>query len=226
AFLSARRANPAAMLLINDYRVGADYEKVISELVDEAGRALYDAIGIQSHMHAGTWSMSKVWAVCERFGRFGVPLHFTEMTVLSGPLKTDDDWSSYRSDWQTTSAGEQAQADYVEKVYRLLFSHPAVQAITWWDLSDARAWQGAPAGLLRKDLSPKPAYRRLLKLIKDEWWTDAHASTGPDGRARLRIFRGQHRLTVRAPDGRRATVELTTTSDQPNRLTVRLQGTK
>jgi hypothetical protein len=42
--------------------------------------------------------------------------------------------------------------------YTLLFSHPAVAALIWWDLSDRGALPGAPAGLLREDVGFKPAY--------------------------------------------------------------------
>ncbi|MHC4432200.1 MAG: endo-1,4-beta-xylanase, partial [Planctomycetota bacterium] len=60
AFKIARRANPDATLLINDYRVDRDYEqKVISKLVDDAGKPLYDVVGIQSHMHSGRWPVQK-----------------------------------------------------------------------------------------------------------------------------------------------------------------------
>ena len=48
------------------------------------------------------------------------------------------------------------------KFYTALFAHPAVQAITWWDFSDLGAWLGAPAGWLRRDMSPKPVYDRLM----------------------------------------------------------------
>ena len=49
----------------------------------------------------------------------------------------------------------------------MIFSHPAVEAITWWDFSDRGAWQRAPAGFLRDDLSPKPAYERLQQPVKE-----------------------------------------------------------
>ena len=83
-FAHARAANPDATLLINDYRTDDAYEKLIEQLVDEQGKRIYDVIGIQSHMHGGTWNNSKIWDVCQRFARFGVPLHFTEATILSG----------------------------------------------------------------------------------------------------------------------------------------------
>ena len=66
-FPHARQANPQGVLLINDYRTDAAYERVIEQLVDEKGRRQYDVIGIQSHMHGGVWSNGQVWKVCQQF---------------------------------------------------------------------------------------------------------------------------------------------------------------
>ena len=77
----------------------------------------------------------------------------------------------------------------------MLYSHPSVEAITWWDFSDARAWQGAPAGLVRKDMSPKPAYIALKKLIKGDWWTPpTKLKTDAKGRTTFRGHLGTYRL--------------------------------
>jgi hypothetical protein len=96
----------------------------------------------------------------------------------------------------------------VERFYTVLFSHPAVEAITWWDLSDQGAWQRAPAGLLRRDMTPKPAYEVLHRLIKGDWWTRTAVTTGPDGRARLRGFFGEYRavFTIDGKEYRRTFV--------------------
>ena len=83
-FQQARTANPTATLLINDYRVDPAYADLIEKLAGPDGKRLYDVIGIQSHQHGGVWSNRKIWETCERFARFGVPLHFTETTILSG----------------------------------------------------------------------------------------------------------------------------------------------
>jgi len=53
-----------------------------------------------------------------------------------------------------TRAGERNQARQTLRFYRLLFSHPSVEAITWWDLHDPS--YSELSGLLRSDLSPKP----------------------------------------------------------------------
>ena len=105
-------------------------------------------------------------------------------TLLSGKLKTDADWMGHHPGWNTTADGEKRQAREVVELYRVLFSHPAVEAITWWDFSDLHAWQGAPAGLVRKDMSPKPAYEELMKLVKGTWWTgERKLTTDAAGRA-------------------------------------------
>lgn len=201
AFELARQANPQATCLVNDYRLDRKYEEIIDHLVDSGGRPLYNVIGIQSHMHGGRWPLRRVWEVCERFGRYGVPLHFTETTLVSGPKTA--------AGWKTTPAGERRQADDVVKFYTLLFSHPAVEAITWWDLSDRHAWQQAPAGLLRDDMSPKPAYERLHELVKGTWWTHFTTNTGDTGTVSRRVFQGRHRITVETPAGKTATRTVT-----------------
>jgi len=128
-------------------------------------------------------------------GAAGKPLHFTETTILSGERKKQIRWHGppYK-DWPTTPEGEKRQAEQVAEFYTVLFSHPAVEAITWWDFSD-RAWLGAPAGLVRKDMSPKPAYDRPMKLIKGKWWTaEQQLRTDSAGRVNFRGFLGDYEV--------------------------------
>ncbi len=205
----AAEANPRGFFLVNDFKLEPEYEKELAELKER--KAPFGAVGVQSHMHAGEWTLERAWEVCETYGRLGLPLHFTETTVLSGPKELPmTDFHSQRGNWRTTVEDEALQADYVERFYTLLFAHPAVEAITWWDLSDEGAWMRAPAGLLRNDMSPKPAYERLLAKIKGEWWTSrAEATTGADGRATLRGFKGAYSATVTFPDGSQKVLDLT-----------------
>ena len=197
AFRRARAANLEATLVINDYRADQAYiDKVLMELVDGQGNALYDVIGIQSHMHGRYWGAKKTWEVCERFATFGKPLHFTETTLVSGP-RTD-------GKWDTTPDGEERQAREAVEFYTVLFSHPAVEAITWWDFSDQGAWQDAPAGFLREDMTPKPMYDELKKLIKGKWWTQTTKKVSSDGTVAFRGFLGDYDVVVK--DGARELV--------------------
>jgi endo-1,4-beta-xylanase len=191
AFRTARDANPKAMLIINDYRTGSEYrEKVISQLVDTNGQPLYDAIGIQSHMHRNYWGAKRVWELCEQFAKFGKPLHFTETTIVSGPRT--------QQNWVTTSDGERQQAEQTAEFYRVLFSHPAVEAVTWWDFSDQGAWRSAPAGLVRTDMTPKPVYEKLMDLIKNKWWTRTKATLQANSQTQFKGFFGQYNVSVQS----------------------------
>ncbi len=190
----ARASNPEATLEVNDWHSGWEFH-VLLEGVIEVG-AQFDAIGIQGIMHKGNWSLTRVWDICERFKDFNVPIYFTEVAVLSGDSTTFYSGLSLPEDRVTTPEGEARQAEYVAALYTILFSHPSVQGITYWDLCDSGAWRGAPVGLLHKDWSPKPAYERLMELIHQEWWTNADSKTNKLGEATIRGFYGQYLLTV------------------------------
>jgi GH35 family endo-1,4-beta-xylanase len=210
----ARQADPDAQLVYNDFDTGPEHLRLIEQLVKD--NAPFQIIGIQSHMHRGEWPLQDVWDICERYANFGKDIHFSEVTVLSGK----HGWKLPRP-WPTTPAGELQQADYVERLYTLLFSHPAVQAITWWDLQDG-AWQGAPSGLLRADLTPKPAYDRLMKLIHQTWWTRASLSSDRNGTCAFRGFLGDYEVTVQSGNVSR-TVE-STLAKGTNEWTITLES--
>jgi GH35 family endo-1,4-beta-xylanase len=199
----AREANPAATLLYNDFNISPDFESLVAELLDRD--APVDVIGIQSHMHKGTWSFERAWQVCETYARFGLPLHFTELTVLSGRLKAadDNDWHFRHTDWHSTPEGEATQAEYGEALYTLLYSHPAVEAITWWDFSDYHGWQGAPCGLVRADMGPKLLYERLLERVQNEWSTDVQVISDGRGQAHARCTFGRYRVDATSAGGAR-----------------------
>jgi CubicO group peptidase (beta-lactamase class C family)/GH35 family endo-1,4-beta-xylanase len=184
----AHEADPGAELVYNDYDTGPEHLKLIEQLVKD--NAPFQVIGIQAHMHQKEWPLEEICDNWERYSKFGKAIHITEVTVLSGK----HGWELPQP-WPTTPEGERRQADYVERLYTLLFSHPAVQAITWWDLQDG-AWQGAPGGLLRADLTTKPAYDRLLKLIHETWWTRESLSSDEKGVCTFVGFLGDYEVTV------------------------------
>lgn len=203
-FRAAREANPRATLLINDFLLSPEYEQLIERLLDRG--CPIDAIGLQTHQHTGYHGVEYTLGVIERFGRFGKPLHFTEATILSGaPVPREvQDLNDYKvAVWPSTPEGEQLQGEQVGEYYSAIYSRPEVQALVWWDIRDG-AWLGAPAGLVRRDYTPKPAFQRLEQLIKGEWWfhetelgADGHGCvhfTGPAGR--YEIVRGALREQV------------------------------
>jgi endo-1,4-beta-xylanase len=199
----AREAAPSATLLYNDFNISPAFEALVKSLIDSGAPA--NAVGVQSHMHKERWTLEKAWDACDAYGRFGLPVHFTELTVLSGRPKAaeDNDWHLVHTDWHTTKKGEAAQLSYGKRFYTLLFSHPAVEAITWWDMSDLRSWQGAPAGLVRADMTPKPLYDWLLASFGPggKWHTDVPVVADARGRAKARCFFGDYEVTGRTASG-------------------------
>ncbi|GAA4776141.1 endo-1,4-beta-xylanase [Microbacterium gilvum] len=188
----ARAANPRAQLVLNDFDLGPDYERLIEEVLD-AGVHI-DAIGLQSHMHQGYRGEERAAEVSERFARFGLPLHWTETSLVSGalmPAEIEDLNDHVVDDWPSTPDGEERQAEEIVRHYRSLVAHPSVEAVTYWGFDDETAWLGAPSGLIRRDGMPKPAYDALRSLIRGEWWlAPARLRTDADGRIALRAFAG------------------------------------
>ncbi|GIG39529.1 endo-1,4-beta-xylanase [Cellulomonas phragmiteti] len=198
AFEEARAANPAATLLLNDFDMSADYEHLIEECL--AAGIRIDALGLQSHMHQGTWGQEKTLDVLERFGRFGLPLHFTEITLMSGehmPKHLDDLNDHQVEHWPSTPEGLERQAQDAVELYTTLVADPRVQVITYWGLSDHGMWLNAPGGLVHADGTPKPSYDALRGLIRGQWWLSPTAATTDDeGRLRLSGLPGRYAVTA------------------------------
>ncbi|MBT2655846.1 endo-1,4-beta-xylanase [Bacillus sp. ISL-18] len=194
-FAKTRESNPGSTLLLNDFNTSINYEILIDGCL-QAGVPI-DAIGIQSHQHQGYWGREKLEDVLDRFSRFGLPIHFTENSLLSGHLMPSEigDLNDYQiPDWPSTPEDEERQAKEVEEMYSILFKHPRVEAISSWQFSDDGAWIGAPSGFIRKDNSLKPSYKVLQKLIKEDWSTKVCCKTDDNGMVSFEGFLGDYEL--------------------------------
>ena len=204
-FAAAKESNPDAVLLINDFNTSDSYEILLEGLL-EAGVPI-SAIGIQSHQHQGYWGLEKLNDVLSRFSRFGLPIHFTENTLVSGDIMPAyivdlNDWQV--DSWPSTLEGEERQAREMTEMYSTLFAHPLVEAITTWDFNDG-CWLKAPSGFVREDNSEKPAYHALKKLIHQAWETHETLVTDGDGQLSFTGFKGNYSLTV---NGQKRTLNL------------------
>lgn len=191
-FQAAREANPNSVLLLNDFNTSISYEILIEGCL-EAGIPI-DVIGIQSHQHQGYWGLEKTQEVLERYSRFGLPIHFTENTLISGDIMPPEieDLNDFQvKEWPSTPEGEERQAREVVELYDTLFSHPLVESVTTWSVVDGK-WLNAPAGLLRADNSSKPAYDELLKRVKQDWWTRIKVVTDDQGYGQISGFMGDY----------------------------------
>ena len=173
--------------------------------------ARIDAIGMQYHLfnkreneYEKTRLMlnpESLYRHMDMYSNFGKPLQITEVTVPSYSWEAED---------------EEIQAEIIEKLYSIWFSHPAVEQIIYWNLVDGYAhfWDPDPAkirasqgdmtlgenyyygGLLRFDLSPKPAYLKIKELIKERWHTEEHLLSREGGEADFRGFYGGYDVEI------------------------------
>lgn len=179
-------------------------------LVERALRngARIDTVGTQFHLffpqkdeekHLDTfYNPRSLFSVLDHLAMLGKPLQITEITI---PAYSDH------------SEDEQLQAELLRVFYSIWFSHPAMEAIIYWNLVDGYAYGAKPGdmncgenvyrgGLLRFDLSPKPAYQVLYDLFHKEWHTDVTLETDENGCCRLHGFYGEYALEIKA-DGKK-----------------------
>lgn len=188
----AREASGSANLIVNDSEVLANGYPPFFNLLKAARDSLtpFDGIGIQAHDPRDmAFPLDRVQTVLNTYAGLGKQLHITEFTPQSSGKKVAG--SPWRGVWSETQ-----QAAYAEDFYRVLFAHPAVVAISWWDLSDEGAWLEG-GGMLRADLSAKPVYDALMRLIKQEWHTTAEGTTDENGRFQFLGFYGTYRVEIR-----------------------------
>ncbi|MBI5878565.1 MAG: endo-1,4-beta-xylanase [Chloroflexi bacterium] len=136
----------------------------------------YDAIGLQFYFGIKRYfscrDLLTVDDLVESFAPFGKPLRVTEVGMPS--QHAVDPTAFFGSDhpaaggWWHGPWNETRQAEFSEGLYTLCAAQPNMSVITWWDFADRGVNRDIGArfiphgGLLRRDLTPKPAYERLL----------------------------------------------------------------
>lgn len=162
-----------------------------------------DAIGMQYHMfHRLEDEVEKTLPYYEPemlfktmdfyASRFHLPLQVTEVTIPAYSNSAED---------------EELQARVIERLYSIWFSHPAMEAITYWNLADgyaAFAPQGDMTagenyyygGLVRFDFTLKPAYYMLQELFAHRWHTEGCAVTDGEGNVNIRGFKGEYDVVL------------------------------
>jgi GH35 family endo-1,4-beta-xylanase len=220
-FREAARLDPKTPLFVNEYGILGEREKTerYLELIRDLRTrgAQVGGIGVQSHDcdrltvdgHAvlapgerPQWLLSTpltpeaFLATLDRLhAETGLPIHLTEISA-----KTPD---------------AARRADLLEMLFRLGFSHQAVQAIMLWGFGARTHWMGPDAALMNADGTLTPAGSRISHLLRDEWSTRGNGVTGADGRLAFRGFYGSYALGGRAPGGREIVQEVRLTKSAP-----------
>ena len=135
----------------------------------------------------------RIYDVLDTYAKLGRSIQVTEVTVPAYSWKAED---------------EALQAEILRNLYRMWFSHPAMEAVVYWNVVDgfaAFAPQGDMTagenyyhgGLVRYDFTPKESYRVIQELFTKTWHTDLTLDTETD-ELNFKGFYGIYELEIEA----------------------------
>ncbi len=151
-----------------------------------------DALGFQGHEWMTAWvPMKDIVDTFDSFGRFKIPLHITEFDPGSKQYYGGD--RSIRRGPMT----EASQAELATKAYTMFFSHPAVDAITWWSFLEDPWWRPELGDyMMSADGRILPVYDALYDLIHVQWNSTCTMALDSFGRCDFTGFYGNYTATV------------------------------
>ena len=188
--------------------------------------ARIDSIGMQYHMFfrrenealetAFHYDPEYLYEVMDTYAKLGKPLQITELTI---PCYSND------------PEDEEIQAQIIKNIYSIWFSHPAMEAIIYWNLPDGYAHKAVAGdmtagenyyygGLLRFDLTPKPAFQVICDLFGKEWRTNLKLHT-ESGSFSFKGFYGEYDLEISA-GGRKICRTIHLNKAMNNHFTIKL----
>ena len=193
-----------------------------------------DEIGIQYHMFydrdeesaktKNYYDMGHMYRALDLFAKLGKPLQLTEITIPAYSNEPED---------------EEIQAEIIKRLYTVWFSYPSISQIIYWNLVDGYAYVENPTpeairwsqgnmtvgenvyhgGLLRFDMTPKPAYIMLDNLINKKWHTELNLILNDEGCVNFRGFYGDYEIEI-TKDKKTVSKTFTLSSKKKNNLTI------
>ncbi|MCW5910923.1 MAG: endo-1,4-beta-xylanase [Cyclobacteriaceae bacterium] len=160
AFQKARIYCPNAKLILNDYNIinsntTTDSYLALVNLLKADN--LVDGIGIQCHrFEVESAPVTQLKNNLDKLATSGLPIYITEFDI--GNLSNEG------------VANDAQQLEIMQRVFPVLWEHPAVEGITIWGYIQGQTWQST-AYLLRGDGTERPALT----------WLKSYVPTKPGG---------------------------------------------
>ncbi len=175
-----------------------------------------DAMGMQFHMFydrngemeraSSLYNPKNLYDYLDFYSRIIDKLQITEITIPA---------------YSNEILDEEIQAKIIEYLYTLWFSHPNMEQIIYWNLVDGYAYVADPTpekiartqgdmtagenvyygGLLRFDMSPKPAYLKIKELTQKIWHTELDSTLNSLGCVDFRGFYGNYEIEISLDNG-------------------------
>lgn len=204
--LVINEGNPLPQIAIDGYK--AKYFLLLEKLL--AKGTPIDKIGIQNHLFVGAtlpvgaeadeneirqqarkyMNPEDIFKALDKLGEFGLPLEITEVTIST--LGSDEE-------------AEELQADILQYLYTIWFSHPLMESIVYWNTVDFTAYDNGTGnwnenncrgGLFLRNLTPKKSAIRLQDLFNKKWHTDLELVTDENGVVAFRGFYGDYEAVL------------------------------
>jgi len=183
-FKWARSADPDAELYINEYNVeyywgdAEKYRDLIKKIIAMGGPVT--GVGVQAHFWQGMRpDITEFVTRLNIIAQAGLPIKLTEFD--NGDISQED------------------QAADLIKVITIAFSHPAINGIIFWNLSDNATWR-PNAGLFGKDRKPKLAADTLLYYTRKLWATSFDTVAAGDTATTFSAYYGHYAVEVNFGD--------------------------
>lgn len=193
-----------------DYMSEGKYMSFNMQLKDFIRRRLpIDEIGLQYHIFIESDQLESdgvkdaflnakyMLEILDLYDRFNLPMHISEITIPSYVGRIVEN--------------EELQAEIAKIWYETWFATRNMKSIVWWNLADgyaAYAPMGTDegenrygGGLVHFDMSKKPAYNALDKLINHEWKTSEEIVTDAC-EFTFRGFYGEYEVEVENADSK------------------------
>ncbi|MBR2904529.1 MAG: endo-1,4-beta-xylanase, partial [Lentisphaeria bacterium] len=157
--------------------------------------ARIDSVGMQFHMFYRKeqelemtrpfYDPERLYNIMDTYAMLGKPMQITEMTI---PAYSDNE------------EDQEIQAAILKNLYQIFFSHPAMEAVIYWNLVDGFAAYCEPGdmqsgenyyygGLIQYDFTPKKAFYAIKDMFEKEYRTFL-VTTAPEGTLSFKGFYG------------------------------------
>ncbi len=170
-YAAVKKADPSSIVL-NGGLTAAITEDV-ENLYREAGKNAFDILNIHPFINPKKPDAPEIFdelmktleAIMNKHGDKEKKIWITEIGcpgVPKGKMKTQTTW------FEGEAENEEEQAEWLKKVYALMKQHPRIEKLFWAFYRDTDGmFKDATdhLGIVRHDLSPKPAYFALKNLI-------------------------------------------------------------